>query len=120
MQQRLLEVQLLAHEQSGKLDLAIQMIRSAIDRNSQNTSLHCQIGNLYYKNNSFPKAYFHFQQAIALGVTEPEPLSLAGQCAHLLGYENEAKQYHTEYLQLPTEKQQADWIRLNVQGLSQR
>ncbi|MCB9757480.1 MAG: tetratricopeptide repeat protein [Candidatus Omnitrophica bacterium] len=120
LQQRLFEVQLLAHEQAGKLDLAIQMIREAIDVNSQNTSLHRQIGNLYYKNNSFHEAYAHFQQAIAFGMTDPELFYFAGQCAYLLGFEKEAKDYYFEYLQLRGEGQQAQWIRHNIEGLSQR
>ncbi len=120
LQQRLFEVQLLAYEQAGDLDLAIQMIRESIDVNSQNTSLHRQIGNLYYKNNSFREAYSHFQQAIDLGLTEPELFYFAGQCAYLLGYEKEAEDYYYEYLQLRQEGQQAQWIRHNIQGLSQR
>lgn len=120
LRQRLFEAQLLAHEQAGELDLAIQMIREAIDVNSQNTSLHQQIGNLYYKNNSYQEAYSHFQQAIALGLTEPELFYLAGQCAYLLGYEKEAKDYYSEYLQLRGEGQQTQWIQSNFQGLSQR
>ena len=117
----LLQAKSLLHEQNGELDLAISVITSALGDNNQNTSLHRQLANLYYKKSDFRNAYHHFQKVIqAAGADDAEALYFAGRSAHSLGQDAEARNYYSQYLHLKSEGVEAEWIRQNIPDLSHR
>ena len=115
---RIWETKGLLYQEQGEMDSAIEAIRRAIDENSQNTSLHKQLGKLYYSKNDFKSAYQYFQIAISVGSKDPDVFYFAGRCAHALGEEATATNYYSQYLQLKNEGQEAEWIRQNIPELS--
>jgi len=110
----------LLYEQSGDLDLAISVITAVLGDNSQNTSLHRQLGNLYYKKNDFRNAYHHFQKVINAGAGDADAFYFAGRSAHSLGEDEQAKDYYSKYLHMKSEGEEAEWIRENIPDLSHR
>ena len=120
LQYLLLQAKSLLHEQNGELDLAISVITSTLGDNNQNTSLHRQLANLYYKKSDFRNAYHHFQKVIQAGTDDADALYFAGRSAHSLGQNAEAKDYYSQYLHLKSEGVEAEWIRQNIPDLSHR
>jgi tetratricopeptide (TPR) repeat protein len=120
LQTWLLQAKSLMHEQSGDLDLAISVITSVLGDNNQNTSLHRQLANLYYKKSDFKNAYYHFQKVIEAGVADADTFYFAGRSAHSLGQEQQARDYYSQYLHLKSDGVEAEWIRQNIPDLSHR
>jgi len=120
LQTWLLEAKSLLHEQNGELDLAISVITNVLGDNKQNTSLHRQLGNLYYRKNDYNNAYHHFQKVIEAGADDAEAFYFAGRSAHSLGHDAQAKDYYSRFLHLKSEGKEAEWIRQNIPDLSHR
>ncbi len=114
------EAQGFLYEQQGRTDLAIDAVERALKDNDQNTSLHYQLGNLYYKKEDFEKAYQQFSEVIESGASEPSAFYFAGRSAHSLGQDDVARDYYSRYLQLKSDGQEAEWIRQNIPDLSHR
>jgi tetratricopeptide (TPR) repeat protein len=114
------EAQGFLYEEQGRVDLAIDAVERALEENNENTSLHYHLGNLYYKQEDFEKAYRQFSQVIEAGTSEPSAFYFAGRAAHSLGQDAVAKDYYSRYLQLKSDGQEAEWIRQNIPDLSHR
>lgn len=120
IQSRYYQAQGMLYEQRGEILAAIESMRNALRTNNQNTSLHYQLGNLYYQLNDFHNAYVQFRAVIEAGAPDPQVVYFAGRSAESIGEHAVAREYYQKYLQLRTDGQEAEWIRKNIPDLSHR
>ncbi len=80
----------------------------------EDSSVHYNLGNLYYKQGEYERAYSHFKHVIDLRPQDSNAYYFAGRSAQSLGNTDLAKDYYKKYLQLGIDNQKADWIRKNM------
>lgn len=107
-------------EEQGKLPQAIDYLEQASRSGMGTSTLYYRLGNLYFKNADYEKAYRHFKRVIDIKPEESSAYYFAGRSAHSLGQEDMAINFYKKYLQLNAESEEARWIRENIPEFSQK
>lgn len=114
----LLEAKGYLSEKQGKVEEAINFLEKASAYKKHNSTLQYSLGNLYYKQANYERAYDHFRRVIDLKPLDPNAYYFAGRSADSLGDMDLARDYYKKYLQFDTDSQEAHWIQENIPEFS--
>jgi len=110
----------LKSRKEGKTDDAIKFFQQALDLGRADSFVHYSLGDLYFKQGNYGRAYEQFRASIKLKPEDPAAYFYAGRSADSLGDADSAADYYREYLKMDNSSSRAEWILKHAPAISQK